>query len=95
MKLKYEEKVIREINYHDLDAFISEAFGIKYECVAYEEWGNYQSHSFTVEREIVDEYLSQQLAAGIIPKYSTALFLNQACNLGLIEPGEYLVEVSW
>jgi len=95
MELKYEERTVREVNYHDLDDFISEAFGIKYECVAYEEWGNYQSHSFTVEREIISKHFSEELALGIIPKYSTALFLNEACNLGLIEPGEYLVEVSW
>lgn len=95
MALKYTEKLIREVDYHDLDNFISEIFNIDYECVAYEEWGNYQSHPFTVESKPLDEYIARELGCGSIPKYSTGQLLDHACYLEYIEPGEYLIDIFW
>jgi hypothetical protein len=95
MWLKYTEKIIREVNYHDLDEFISEIFGIEYECVIYEEWGNYQSHSYTVEGRLLDGYTAKELGYGSIPKYSLGQLLDHACHLEYIEPGEYIIDVFW
>ena len=56
------------------------------ECVAENEWGNYQEHSFDVDAIPTKEPLGS-LATGEI--------LNLMCFEGYIEAGEYLVDCSW
>ena len=93
-QLKYNEKTYREVDYNDLDNFISEVFGIKYECVAYEEWGNYQSHSFDVTPEELDDHYKEELKEGDF-HYMLGCLLNDACHQGLLQPGDYLINVFW
>lgn len=94
MPLKYREKVIREVDYHNLDDFISEVFGIEYECIAYEEWGNSQSHLFEVTPKELDEYDQDKIEEGDYHHILSGL-LDEACHRGLLEPGEYLIDVYW
>lgn len=96
--MKFETKTIRTVEYRDLDEAITEFLksqGINknYQCVAYEEWSNRESHEFDVEPEI-DEDIREDLLNGKF-HYKTSDILNWMCALNQIEAGEYLVEVSW
>lgn len=101
MKLEYTVKTIKEIDYYDLDNIITEFLKSKkysdknfdkngYECIAENEWSNYQSHSFDIEPELPDEEDQKN-----IRYLGTGEILNWMCFDGIIEPGEYLVNISW
>lgn len=103
-----EKKTVIEINYNDLDKAITEFLKSKgysrknfdkygYECVAENEWGNYQAHTFTIGKydwAIPDEDDRNNMLKGE-HVLSTDEILEWMCAEKLIEPGEYLVEVFW
>ena len=61
-----------------------------YECIAENEWSNYQQHSFTVEPEMPDtDKLNDIKGLG------TGEILNWMCAEGKLPAGEYLVNCSW
>lgn len=103
LKLKYREKLVLQVDYNDLNEFITQAYGLTqpYEVVAEEEWGNDQSHTLLVEKRELDEdeledIVTMEATKGKrIPSYTTSTLLDDLCNKGLIEPGEYLVRVTW
>ena len=67
---------------------------INYECVAYEEWGNYQSHTIDIEAEMPEQYDMDRLNKGNL-HYHLRTILNWMCCENEIEAGEYLISVSW
>lgn len=92
------KKVVFEVDYNDLDDAISDFLvekGLKgnYECVVCEEWGNDESHSFTVTPRIRESNKKDIVARNL--NYQTAILLDWMCAEGKIEPGEYLVNISW
>jgi hypothetical protein len=102
--LTVTKKVVLEVDYIDLDEAIttflkSKSFTNKdfdkfgYESTAENEWNNDCQHSFEVYAELPDVYDQEKLSANEEP--STNALLNWMCADGLIEPGEYLVNVSW
>lgn len=110
VKLRSEKKVIFEVQYQDLESFVKEIYpktrgGIKskyddgYSFVATQECGNDCSFSFKVDDEKMDEYDQEDWnkfkETGGVPDYNNALLLQGLCIEGHIEPGEYLIEVSW
>lgn len=88
------KKTIIEMDYKELDELISKEFGIDYECVAYEEWSNGESHEFAVEPNTLDEYNSNNLKTGKL-HYLTSGLLDELCFQGKLEAGDYLISVSW
>ena len=101
--MKYTTKTIREVDYNVLDRAITEFLKDKeadlgpyekygYECVAANEWGNYQSHSFTVDGDI-DAEGKEEIMDG--DNYGTSDILNWMAEEGVIGKGEYLISVSW
>lgn len=97
-------KTVKEVDYNDLDKAITDFLKSKnftnknfdkygYECIAENEWSNYQSHSFPVEPELPDKFELKELKEGELP--STSCLLNWMCADGLIEKGEYLVDIFW
>lgn len=102
MANKPKKKTVLEWDYQDLNLFITEKFGKpngipgEYECVAYEEWGNYESHVFDVdgedfEQESIDDMISDKKYYD----YNTGDILNYLCHKGLLKKGEYLISVFW
>lgn len=99
--MKIKQKTVKEICYSDLDLSITEFLKSKgysdknfdkygYECIAENEWGNYQSHSFDVEPELPDEEDQRD-----VTWLGTGGILNWMCFDGILEKGEYLINVCW
>lgn len=95
--MKYTEKTVRFVDYADLDEAISNFFKKEYESAAMEEWDNDSCYTFQVSREvnIWDLHIVDEFNKGNPQPYGTGSLLNYICNAGEIEPGEYIVEVSW
>lgn len=92
--MKFKEKTIREVDYNDLDEFISQEFGIEYESIPYEEWNNYESHSLEVEAKEMNKYTKAKMER---KNYHFILseLLNHLCFTGKLEPGEYLINIFY
>lgn len=93
------------MDYNELQKLIHEKFGFtEYDFVSVEECGNDSEHSFDVDGKLDKfdkETLSQwengnpQMRGKKYVHYSNSVLLNALCFHGIIEPGEYIVEVCW
>lgn len=99
MKLKYKEQKFRIIGYHDWEKFVTKAYKLKreYNVVTDEEWSNDSTHTITAEVEELDEFeqadIDEFLSKG--KQYAIHTIAKDLCNKGLLEPGEYMIEVCW
>jgi len=97
-ELKVEKKTVFKVDYNDLDDFISEVYGHRYEIVADEELSNYSSKEYHVEQEELSDYNMKSLrefteeGRGM---YNARLILVDLCNKGLIETGDYVIDIFW
>lgn len=99
--MKVNKKTIFEVNYNDLDKAVTEFLKSKgincgkygYECMDKNEWGNDESHGFNVKKQKLDSYDESGLTENRIPGLYG--ILNWMCLEGMIEEGEYLVDVCW
>lgn len=93
---KFEKQISYSIGYHDFDKLIEEVYGIEYESCLDQE--NDSTLSISVDGKF-DEYAETDLEYflnTIIQEYNTnRLLLNDLCRKGLIEPGLYLINISW
>jgi hypothetical protein len=99
--LEGTRKVVVKVDVRDVDDAItkflkSKGYGDKnfvkygYECIAVNEWSNYQSHTFNVEPEMPDDEDKND------PKnLGTGEILNWMCAEGRVEAGEYLIDIFW
>lgn len=91
------------MDYQEFDALVNEhilSANGKYEFIAEEELANDSSHSYTVEpMDMSDDSFDKKftlpdiLAGKLI--YRAGSIMNYLCHLGVIEPGNYLIEVFW
>jgi hypothetical protein len=99
-------KTIAEIDYNDLDRLITDTLRVLinpnltyYEMVAYEEWGNYQNHSFDYDEDDYDEEdwndVKEKLKTGKWPHYQTGVILNYLVKMKYIPACELSVSVYW
>jgi hypothetical protein len=97
-QLKVEKKTVFKVDYGDLDDFISEVYGHEYEIVADEELSNYSSKEYHVEQEELDDYDMNSLRKFTEEgkgQFNARLILTDLCNKGLIETGDYIIDVFW
>lgn len=99
MKLKHTKKIIFKVNYKDLEKFVSEIYDLyDYSFAAVEECGNDSTHEFNIDGKI-DDYdtddIENILNSKSVNTYQNDLVLNLLCRGGHIEPGTYLISVSW
>lgn len=99
MALGKKSEVI-EVDYNDLDDLITKTYGKQYECVAYEEWCNDESHTISVKHAELDAHQQEQIkqwetGSSRAGRFILGIFMQDMCNKGLIEAGEYLIKVSW
>jgi hypothetical protein len=94
-------KVVVEVDYNDVDDLVNRHFPNMrnpYECVAYEEWGNDQDHSMDIDGKLDSDDIKdihEMMNRGKWKHWRTRALLNYLCSLGVIEPAEYLISVSW
>ncbi len=92
-------KVFTEIDYHELDALINKFYGItSYNCVAVEEWNNDEDHSFSFEKESLDEYQEkeiEEIKASKLPMYSVSTVMQDLVNNDILPEGNYLISICW
>ncbi len=98
--LKHEYKTYIEVDYGNLDEFLTERFGLneEYEFVAAEEVGNDSSTTLNVEPKL-DKYAKEDVEEVLKTKkwkcYRTRALLCYLCEKGEIPAGKYLISVSW
>lgn len=98
--LKCETVCYKQVDYYELDKFIQTAYGIKeFSCVDDQEWNNNSKYTVWAEKEPLHDFdqkkLEEFLSGKSRPDYMLRTLLNDLCNKGLLEPGKYLIAVSW
>jgi len=96
MELKSRPVEYYEVDYDDLDRFINfHFFGgeTKYNFAVSEEANNDTSYPYHVVDK-VDEYDRKRIDDRDFI-YMTQAYLDEACRLGLVKPGKYLINVCW
>jgi hypothetical protein len=71
-----------------------------YNVVADQEWNNDSSYTGYAEKAPLDNYDQKKLdefkaSHGKKGSYMLNILLSDCTNQGLIEPGKYLIKVSW
>ena len=79
-----EQHIIR-VDCSDLDRFISTEYGIDFECIPDQEWGNYQDHIIELCQEQLSEYRQKDLeewkaSNGKKGSYLLRTILTDLCN---------------
>ena len=98
--MKINTKVVHQVEYSDMERFVSETYGKRYSFVASEECGNDSSHSYAVrKKEALDEWDQRDLKLFIERPDSECLrarlLLQDMVNKDLIPTGDYVIRVSW
>jgi hypothetical protein len=100
--MKSSTVTLIEVDYHELDETVTKFLKEKqikwhsdeqYQCVAEQEWGNDQSHCFTVDGD-VDEDCIQRIKDGRLG-WSLGNILNWMASEGALAKGEYKIDVCW
>lgn len=96
MKSHKQEYIV--VDYNDLEDEVKAAWGHEWSFPLDHLSGNDVEHSFTVEPH-VDDYNAKAVAEfkmhGVQTEWKAQAILNELCREGRIEPGEYLIRVSW
>ena len=101
MNLKIRNTEVKVVDYDDLETFITEAYGLtsRFEYLDLEEPSNDSCKTFSVTKKPLKPYQEQAIAAfkadPLSEMYITHALLMDLCNKGWLDPGEYLVVVSW
>lgn len=70
----------------------------KYEFVAMEEASNYASYDYDIDGYL-DEFdqkdIDKMLETETFPQYSTRVIMNYLASKGVIDKGNYLIDVFW
>lgn len=102
--LAVDETIVIKTDYNDIDHMVTEFLREKgfrsknfdkygYECVAENEWSNYQEHSFTVES--IDYKGKEQISCSDSRVPFLGDILNWMCFDGKLKAGTYLIKVYW
>ncbi len=93
---KFKKQISYSIEYYEFDDLIKEVYGIDYESIIDQD--NDSTLKINVDGKF-DDYdetnLEFFLNSGVQEYYTNRLLLNDLCRKGLIEPGLYLINISW
>jgi hypothetical protein len=96
-KLEYTKKTFKVVDYCTLEKLIEEEYGKEYSFAASEECVNDSEHEFEVRAEPLDKW-----QAGAIIDFkrhggncSARALMQDMVNRKVMEPGRYLISVSW
>ena len=100
MDLKFTEQTFKVVKSFDLEKLIQDTFNIKeYNLVSAEEERNDTVWTCRINNDPVDAYhlkaIQEWLKTGSEPSFMTRHIMQHMCNMGKLDPGDYLVEISW
>lgn len=97
-KLKYEEIIYKQVEYHELEDLILHVYKQEYNIAAGEEKMNYVLLKYNVKKEQLDDYDKEQIKNFIETgneNYMLSYLLQDMCNKDIIEEGNYLINILW
>ncbi len=94
-----KKKMFVEMDYNEFDDLVNEFYQTKrFNCVAAEEWSNYEDHSFEVKKEKISSYdqeTIEELKTDKCPNWSVNIALQELVNNDIIPEGNILITVNW
>ena len=87
-----------EVDYSEFEQFVRQEYDVELEFACNQESSNDVSYTFSVDNKPLNNYDENKLSkfkAGEDPQFISHILLNDLCNRGVIEPGKYLIKVSW
>jgi hypothetical protein len=88
--MKVQKKVIFQVDYREFERFIEEVYGVHLDFLDWQECGNDSTTALYAEKNP-----SVTPLTGETVLENRWEIMDDLCNKGLIEPGEYLVKVCW
>jgi len=90
-------KTIHVVDYSDFEKFVESIWGGSFEFVAIEEAHNDSEHLYQATGDIIDSYEAdlEDIRNGEYENYCTQEVFNLLVDEKYIEPGTYLIKVSW
>jgi len=95
------KKQVIEMMYVELEELIQKTYGWgKYSLCAAEELDSAPSWTTTVVKNGLNEFDRLDLAVMKVKgpyarQYRTRMLMNDMCDQGILEPGDYVVEICW
>lgn len=86
------------VEYYDFERFVYQTYGTRIDFPVMQESSNDTSHTFNVDGAMDDyaeEKFAEFLAAPHLAHYTAQVILDKLCADKHIEPGCYVIEVSW
>lgn len=98
-KLKARQVTYLEVDYNDLERFIKQIYDREYEIPCGEGMDSGDSVNFRIIKKPLDQYDKDGLTRWLRGRDSEELILRiiltDLCNNDFIDPGSYLISVSW
>jgi hypothetical protein len=90
-------KKVISVDYGDLEDFINDHYGIYWDIVANMEWNNDTSYTLNIKKEEMRDWDLKMLSLIKSGKQEgrLSIILTDLANNGIIEEGEYLINVCW
>lgn len=97
--LRMNTVTVHEVNYADLDDFISFHYGVAFETPCDQEMSNDSDKVLTISKEKLDKWdmgcFDKAKIDGCFPGGSLRPIMTDLCNRGLLPAGKYVIRVSW
>lgn len=94
-----KKETVFTCEYHDIEKLIQDTYGIEeYNLPCIECCSNDTSLTYTIDKTPLREYQEKRIKEFIEEpnkEYMTQTFMGDLCNKDIIEPGKYVVNVSW
>ena len=88
----------REVDYNEIDDVISTYYGHRFEVMADQEWGNYESHPVDIKKEPLDRYDQEKVdtfkATGK-GRWLLQALLTDMANNGVLAEADYEIRISY
>lgn len=98
MKNPCKVKAVFSVEYHELNDYIAKCLGLDH-FEGQDESPNDTSHEYSVSKEDLGVYEKQKLLKILTKKecshWELNVVLDHMCSLGYLEPGNYVMRVSW
>lgn len=93
---KFEKHITYSIDYNDLNSLIKKVYDVDFESCLDQSNDSTLSISVDGMLSLFDQNDLEVFLSTKIQEYNTLrLLLNDMCRKNLIEPGQYLVNISW